>query len=171
MGGTRPLLGGSAVGRALAVPWLRDLLGLVWVLGAAGAVMAPALAHGASLGPFDLLARYGLAQQPGVVAHNVQATDQIAEIIPWSSLAWTQVHHGHLPLWDPYNALGMPLAFNWQSGVFGLPGLVSYLAPLHLAYTVQVLVTLALAGTGVYVLARVLGLGVAGAAMAGTVYE
>ncbi|HUI02856.1 MAG TPA: YfhO family protein, partial [Acidimicrobiales bacterium] len=32
-------------------------------------------------------------------------------------------------------------------------------------------VTLALAGTGVYVLARVLGLGVAGAAMAGTVYE
>ena len=133
--------------------------------------MAPALAHGTSLGPFDLLARYGLSQQPGVVAHNAQATDQIAEMIPWTSLAWTQVHHGQLPLWNPYNALGLPLAFNWQSGVFSVPALLGYLAPLHLAYTVQVLVTLALAGTGVYVFARVLGLGVMGAVMAGTIYE
>ncbi len=148
-----------------------DILGVLWVLGAAGAVMAPALAHGTSLGPFDLLARYGLSQQPGVVAHNAQATDQIAEMIPWTSLAWTQVHHGQLPLWNPYNALGLPLAFNWQSGVFSVPALLGYLAPLHLAYTVQVLVTLALAGTGVYVFARVLGLGVMGAVMAGTIYE
>ena len=148
-----------------------DILGVLWVLGAAGAVMAPALAHGSSLGPFDLLARYGLSQQPGVVAHNAQATDQIAEMIPWTTLAWTQVHHGQLPLWNPYNALGLPLAFNWQSGVFSIPALLGYLAPLHLAYTVQVLVTLALAGTGVYVFARVLGLGVMGAVMAGTIYE
>jgi hypothetical protein len=151
--------------------WAYDVLGVVWVLAAAGAVMAPALAHGTALGPYDIVARLGLARQPGVVVHNPQTADLITEMIPWSAQAWTQVHHGHLPLWNPYSALGMPLAFNWQSAVFSVPALVSYLAPLHLAYTVQVLVTLVIAGTGVYVLGRVLGLGALGCAMAATVYE
>ena len=81
-------------------------------------------------------------------------------MIPWSTLAWTQVHHGHLPLWNPYSGLGLPLAFNWQSAVFSLPALIGYLLPLHLAYTAQIIVTLVVAGTGAYALARVLGLGV-----------
>jgi hypothetical protein len=157
-----------AIGRRLRLP---DVLGLVWVIGAAGAVMAPALAHGTSLGPFDLLSRYGLSQHAGVTVNNGQATDQIAEMIPWSALAWTQVHQGHLPLWDPYNALGLPLAFNWQSGAFSLPGLLSYLAPLRLAYTVQVLFTLGFAGVGAYVFGRVMRLGVVGSALAATIFE
>ena len=57
-------------------------------------------------------------------------------------LAWTQVHHGHLPLWNNYEALGMPLAFNWGSGAFSLPALVSYLTPLRVVYWVQILVSL-----------------------------
>ena len=65
----------------------------------------------------------------------------------------------------------MPLAFNWESATFSVPALIGYLVPLHLAYTVQVLVTLAIAGTGVYVLGRLLGLGVLGCTMAATVYE
>ena len=106
-----------------------------------------------------------------MTVHNSQTTDLIAQMIPWTSLAWTQVHHGHLPLWNPYSGLGLPLAFNWQSATFGLPTLVGYLAPLRLAYTVQVVVTLVLAGTGTYVLCRVLRLGVMASAMAGVVYE
>jgi hypothetical protein len=151
--------------------WGPDVVGVVWVLAAAAVVMAPALAHGASLGPFDLLSRYGLTRQHGVVVHDSLSSDQIDAFIPWTSLAWTQVHHGSLPLWNPYTALGLPLAFNWQSATFSLPALVGYLVPLHLAYTVSVLVTLAIAGTGVYVLGRVLGLGVLGCTMAATVYE
>ena len=133
--------------------------------------MAPALAHGSSLGPFGILARVGLSRQPGVSVHNPQTADLITEMIPWTSLAWTQVHHGHLPLWNPYSALGMPLAFNWQSATFSLPSLLGYLAPLHLAYTVQVFSSSVIAGTGVYVLGRVMHLGVTGCVMAGTVYE
>ena len=133
--------------------------------------MAPALAHGASLGPFDLLSRYGLSSRSGVVVHNSLSSDQIDAFIPWTNLAWTQVHHGHLPLWNPYSALGMPLAFNWQSAPFSVAAVVGYLFPVHLAYTAQVLVTLVIAGTGVYVLGRVLGLGVLGCTMAATVYE
>jgi len=151
--------------------WVGDLFGLLWVVAAAGAVLVPALAHGASLGPFDWLSGYGLSAQPGVAIHNRQSFDQITEMIPWTHLAWTQVHHGQLPLWNPYSALGTPLAFNWQAATFSLPALVGYLFPLHLAYTVQVVVTLVVAGTGTYVLCRLLGLGILGCTMAATVYE
>jgi hypothetical protein len=162
---------GSGGGRSRLRRAAPDVVGLLFVVGAAIAVLIPALVHGGSLGPFDLLSRYGVTKQSGVTVHNSQTTDLIAQMIPWTSLAWTQVHAGHLPLWNPYNGLGMPLAFNWQSATFGLPTLVGYLAPLHLAYTVQVVVTLVLAGTGTYVLGRVLGLGITGSAMAGVVYE
>ncbi len=148
-----------------------DVLGLLWVLGAAGVMMAPALAHGVYLGPISWVSGYGLANQAGVATAIPHAFDQVSEMIPWTNLAWTQVHHGHLPLWNPYSGLGMPLAFNWQSTAFGLPTLVGYLFPVRLAYTVQVLVTLVIAGTGMYVLGRVLRLGVLGCVMAALVYE
>ena len=151
--------------------WAPDLLGVVWVLAAAVAVLVPALLHGASLGPFDQLSQYGLSKEPGVVVHNTITLDQIQQFIPWTTLAWTQVHQGHLPLWNPYSALGMPLAFNWQSATFSVPALVGYLVPVRLAYTVQVIVTLIVCGTGVYVLGRVLRLGVLGCMFAATTYE
>ncbi len=148
-----------------------EALGVLWVIVAAGAVMAPALAHGQSLGPYNLLTGFGFSQAPGAVFHGGQASDLIEQMIPWTNLAWTQVHHGQLPLWNPYSALGMPLTFNWQSATFSVPALVGYLFPLHLAYTVQVLITLVLAGTGVYVLTRVLHCGILASAFAGTVFE
>ena len=133
------------------------------------AALAPALAHGASLGPFDILASF--SHQPGVVIHNPQTVDQILEMIPWTNQAWVQVHQGHLPLWNPDSVLGMPLAFNWQSAPFGVPALLGYLAPARLAYTVGVLVTVAIGGTGAYFLGRVLRLSVMASLMAGIVFE
>ena len=144
-----------------------EALAVLWVVAAAGAVMVPALGHGQSLGPYNLLSGFGFSS----TFQSGRATDQIEQMIPWTQLAWTQVHHGHLPLWNPYSALGMPLAFNWQTAAFSVPALVGYLFPLHLAYTVQVLLTLLISGTGVYVLARVLRCGLLASAFAGTVFE
>ena len=96
-----------------AVWW--HVLGVAWLVAVALAVLAPVLAHGASFGSYDVLSRFGVLRQPGVVVHNFQAGDQADQIIPWSRLAWTQVHQGHLPLWNPYEGLGMPLAFGWQA--------------------------------------------------------
>ncbi len=151
--------------------WLPDTLGIAWVVAAAAAVMAPALWHGWSIGPFDQLSELGLTQHAQPLPHNSQVFDLIREIIPWTTLSWTQVHHGILPLWNPYSALGAPLAFNWQSATFSLPALVGYLVPVRLDYTVQVLLTLLIAGTGMYVLARVMRIGVLGATMAATAFE
>src|ERR1039457_4857996 len=127
-----------------------QVVGIAWVIGAAMLALAPALHHGLSLGPYDILSQSGLTRASGVTPRNSASGDQIAEMIPWSSLAWTQVHAGHLPLWDPFSGLGLPLAFNWQSAVFSLPVVISYAFPLHLAYTAQIIVTLVIAGTGAY---------------------
>ncbi len=151
--------------------WMADLFGVLWVLAAAGAVLAPALSHGPYLGTFDWVSRFGLSQNPAVVVHDRQSFDQIAEFIPWTKLAWTQVHHGQLPLWNPFSVLGMPLAFSWQAGTFSIPVVLGYLFPVSLSYTVQVIATLAIAGTGVYVLGRVMHLSVLACTMAATIYE
>jgi hypothetical protein len=141
-----------------------------WVVLAGLAVLLPALVRGSELGSYDMLGLYGLTTHPGTV-HNIGAGDLISEMIPWSSLAWSQVHAGHLPLWNSYSALGMPLAFNWQSSAFSVPSLLGYLFPANLAYTVQVLATVWIAGAGAYVLCRVLGLGVLASAFAGVAFE
>src|SRR5271168_1355090 len=67
-----------------AVP---DAAGVLFVIGAAVAVLLPALLHGGALGPYDLLSRYGLTARSGVTVHNSQTTDLIAQMIPWTSLA------------------------------------------------------------------------------------
>jgi hypothetical protein len=151
--------------------WVPELGGLLWVVAAAFVAMAPALAHGASLGPDSILSQFGLSTKQGVAIAHPFTSDQVGAIIPWSTLAWQQVHHGQLPLWNQYSALGMPLAFNWQSATFSVSSLIGYLVPLRLAYTVQVLVTLVVAGTGGYFLGRVLRLGVIPSALIGTAFE
>ncbi len=66
---------------------------------------------------------------------------------------------------------GTPLAFNWQSAPFSLPALIGYAVPLRYAFTVGVVVNIVVAGSGAYVLARVLGMGVVASAAVGTVFE
>lgn len=150
---------------------LPDVLGVAWLVVAGIALLLPALIHGTHIGTYDLLSRHGLSTQSRVIPHNYVNNDQIDEMIPWSDLVWTQVHQGHLPLWNAYNGLGLPLAFNWQSAPLALSSLVGYLAPVQYAYDVGMIVTLIVAGTGVFVLGRVLRLGVLACVFAGVVFE
>ncbi len=144
---------------------------VAWLTAAAVALLAPALSHGISLGPTDLLSGVGLTSRPGVVVHNATSSDQIQQLIPWTMLAWRQVHHGQLPLWNPYSLLGMPLAFNWSSAPFSIPTLIGYLLPMNAAYTASIVVRLIIAGTGGYFLGRVMGMGWLGSTFTGTVFE
>ena len=92
-----------------------DVVGLAGVVIAGVLVLVPALVHGTFLGAYDILQNTGLNKVPEAKVHNSSQLDQISLFIAWTSLVWTQVHQGHLPLWNPYSALGMPLAFNWES--------------------------------------------------------
>ncbi len=135
-------------------------------------MLTPAMLRGPFLGPYAVLRHAGILHRGAVgVTTGAGSSDLITEMIPWSTLTWTQVHHGQLPLWNPFSGFGMPLAFNWQSAPFSLPSLVGYLVPARYAFTVGVIVTLLVAGTGAYVLARVLGLSLIASVMAGTFFE
>lgn len=146
-------------------------LALTWLLVVGLALLTPALTKGSALGPYDFLTMWGLGNVAGTSIHNLVDQDQVLLFLPWTTLAWSQVHQGHLPLWDPYSLLGLPLAFNWQSAPFSLPALAGYLVPVRFAYDMALIVKLFLAGSGAFVLCRVLGVGVVAAAFAGTVYE
>ena len=158
-------------GRLAGIGGTFDALGLAGVVVAGVLVLVPTLAHGTFFGPYDILQSTGLNKVPNVKVHNSNLFDQISLFIPWTNLVWTQVHQGHLPLWNPYSALGMPLAFNWESAPLSLPDLVGYLFPVRLAYTAQVVVTMVIAGTGVYVLGKVLRLGMLGCMTAAIAFE
>lgn len=140
-------------------------LSAVWISGLL--LLLPALRRGRMLGNYDWLRNNGLTSVPGSPPGNFFQTDVILQMIPWSNLAWIQVHHGHLPLWNPYNFLGSPLAFNWQSAAFSVPALLGYLTPLSMAFTTQVIAVILLAGTGAYVCARALGVSRLSSAWAG----
>jgi hypothetical protein len=151
--------------------WMH-LVAVLWTFVLAGATLAPALARGWMLGTYDLLGYQGLTSRSGVVLHGSYANSDIMnEMVQWTALNWTEVHHGVLPLWNPYNGQGLPLAFNWQAASFGIPSLVGYLFPLRFAYTAGVVATLVIAGTGAYFFARVLRMGFLGSIMVATVFE
>jgi hypothetical protein len=90
------------------------------------------------------------------------AGDRLNTVIPLTTLAWREVHHGHLPLWNPYSALGVPLAFNLNPIAFSVPALFGYMFPLRLDCAARLITTLLISGTGVYVFGRVLRVGVLG---------
>ncbi len=149
-----------------------DLVGLAVVALVALAWLAPALGKGLVLGPFDaVLSATGLGHGLYRSVHNAISTDQVRQDSAWLFLDATALRHGQFPLWNSLNGLGLPEFLNFQSGVLSLPSLVAYLVPLPDAFATQVLVKLLLAGTGTYLLARVLGAGPTGATLAGVVGE
>jgi hypothetical protein len=130
------------------------------VVAAAGAYLSPALKDGGWFGPYDEAA-LGTIGHPATLAatavHNRLNGDLIHQGVPWNLLDRSLIHSGHLPLWNPDNVLGLPQLFNFESGAFSLPDLVSYAVPLRYAWLVLVFVKLVIAGTGTYALCRRLG--------------
>ena len=109
------------------------------------------------VGNYDLLSGIGLTYVPGSPSGNLLKADVIRQMIPWSNLAWIQVHHGQIPLWNPFNFVGSPLAFNWQSSAFSLPTVLGYLVPLKASFTVSVVAVVLFAGLGTYFCGRCIG--------------
>jgi len=171
LGGAGPSSVARRTGRIGGIVKRGDLFGMGWVLAAGIALLVPELIHGRILGPFDILSYWGLTAHPGTLVHISQNEDLIDAYIPWSTIAWHQVHQGHLPMWNPYGGLGVPLAFNWQTAPFSLPSIVGYAVPVRYAFTAAAMVSIVVAGSGAYVLGRVLKMGVVASAAVGTVFE
>ncbi|MHB8244430.1 MAG: hypothetical protein ACYDGN_03600 [Acidimicrobiales bacterium] len=147
----------------LARWWQRhwqDVAGTGSVVGMALAYLSPALKDGWSFGPYDAGANEtigGVGRAAARVPYNRLNGDLIDQGIPWHTIDWRLIHAGQLPLWNPYNMLGLPQAFNFESAPFSLPDLLSYAVPLRVSWLLIVLVKLLIAGTGAYALSRQLG--------------
>ncbi len=93
----------------------------------------------------------------------------------WALEPWGRVTHDELaqrtvPLWDPYQAAGTPLAANMQSAVFD-PLLVAYhLHPTLLVLDLTLLAGLLLMALAAYLAARVIRLAPLAATVAASVY-
>lgn len=158
-------------GPALLRRHLPDVLASGWFLLVGLAFMAPTIIHGSGFAPFDLLNFFGLGHHSAYIVHNSVDSDLIQQDVPWLKLDWMQVHHGQLPLWNPYSGEGMPLALDFSSATFSLPTIVSFAFPVQAGLLVSVLVKLLIAGTGAYLFGRVIGLSRLSSIMVGTVFE
>ena len=81
----------------------------------------------------------------------------------WQSEPWAEVTHrayadGELPLWNPYQGAGAPLAANMQSAVFDPLLLAVNLHPTPLTWDLSILGAFVLGAAAAYLFGRVLGL-------------
>ena len=156
---------------AVARCW-RDLAGIASLVTMALAYLSPALKDGFSFGGFDFvvpLTSLGAGLYPSS-PHNRLNSDVISQMNAWNGFDWRQIHAGTFPLWNDLTLTGMPQFFNFESATLSLPDIASYAAPLRAAFLVAVLVKLLIAGTGVYVFARVVGLRAIASAFAGITF-
>ena len=97
--------------------------------------------------------------------------DAIAFFYPMFSFLGERLRAGDIPGWNPYQFAGAPFAADPESGWMYLPAMLCFaLLPLAAAAKAYALFHLALAGLGTYALARVLGIGPAGALTAAVAF-
>jgi hypothetical protein len=84
-------------------------------------------------------------------------------MLPWAQVAHRQIAHGVVPLWNPYQGAGTPLAANGQSSVFDPMMLAVNLHPTTLTWDLTLLFSLVLGAVGMYLFLRNLGLSTLGA--------
>ncbi len=143
------------------------LLPLLW--------FGPVILGDQTLLPADNIYQYepwrSFAAEQGVeVPHNALLSDLVLENYPWKTLIRQGLAQRQPPLWNPYLFTGVPfLAAGQHSALFPL-SILYYVLPLPMAYGVFSWWVLALAGMSMYVFARVLRVGRAGALFAGIAY-
>jgi hypothetical protein len=98
---------------------------------------------------------YGL---PALLGHAVLPGDDLTQNLPLRILAGREIRAGHLPLYDPYIWSGSPLLAGWNAGAaYPLTWLFAIL-PGTAAWTLNLIVTWAVAGLGMFCFLRTLRL-------------
>jgi hypothetical protein len=141
--------------------------------GLALALLGPGLIPGHTTAGSDFLwsaAPWNTSRPPDVPAFgtNPELTDPAYVFEPF--LQYTRGQLPHVPLWDPYIMAGRPYLANAQSAVFSAFSLPAYVLPFWWSLSVIACLKLFVAAMGTFLLARALGLRLAGALLAGVVF-
>ncbi|HEY9721802.1 MAG TPA: YfhO family protein [Oscillatoriaceae cyanobacterium] len=152
--------------------WRAWSWGVLLLLVLLGSVFAEGLVGTKGIGGASMLpyqdAMYGPMPVPGALPGR-GGQDSTPELYnqPWDTLAWNEMASGQLPLWQPYNAFGKPLLASAQAAPFNpLKLLFAFGGAKGPAEAWFLVMRLAIAGVGVLLLARKLGLAPLGGVLA-----
>ncbi|MCC6405795.1 MAG: hypothetical protein IT453_01420, partial [Planctomycetes bacterium] len=106
----------------------------------------------------------------GTLVANRGLYDPPTEMQPWLAFAREELAAGRLPLWNPYNAAGVPLHANYQSAIFSPLSVPYYLFEFKTAAILSALLRLVLLGWFTYLFVRALAFDVAPALVAATAF-
>jgi hypothetical protein len=124
----------------------------------------PALLNLGVLAPTDIVAYDPLTGgfPPGntrPLAENPVLGDVVDSFVPWKLYMRSELEAGRFPLWNPYNLLGTHLHANLQSGFFSPFTLLWFILPPLWGFGAVTFLKWTLAGLGMALLLRRLGLG------------
>ena len=95
---------------------------------------------------------------PALLGHPVYPGDDLTQNFPLRVLAGQQIRSGQLPLYNPYIWSGAPLLAGWNAGAaYPLTSLFA-IVPATAAWTLNLIVTWAVAGLGMFFFLRALRL-------------
>src|SRR5688572_45933 len=120
---------------------------------------------------YEPYATYADVVHAPTTPHNDVVSDLILENYQWKSFIRQQIALGEVPLWNPHQFSGIPfLAAGQHSALYPL-SIIYYIMPLWLAYGWFTVLNIWLAGVFMFLFARGLGIGRAGALLAGIIYQ
>ena len=96
---------------------------------------------------------------PALLGHPVLPGDDLTQNFPLRVLAGHEIRSGHLPLYNPYIWSGAPLLAGWNAGAAYPFTFLFAVAPPVAAWTLNMILTWAIAGTGMFVFLRACRLG------------
>ncbi|MCY3831578.1 MAG: oligosaccharide flippase family protein [Chloroflexi bacterium] len=111
-----------------------------------------------------------VARAPAI-PHNVLLSDMVLQNLQWKSFIRAQIAQGEIPLWNPHLFAGAPFFAAGQHSALYPLSVIYYVLPLSAAYGWFILLNLWLAGLFLAGFMRALGVGRAGACLAGIVYQ
>lgn len=112
----------------------------------------------------------GACRTPKFDDPRVDPLASASAVEPWGTVTHRAIDQGDVPLWNPYEAAGSPLAANMQSGAFDPLMLAYHLHPTPLTEDLTFLVAMLLTAVAAYMAARVLGVRPLGATVTGSIF-
>jgi len=155
---------------------LPDILILTLLLVVPLLFFAPQTLGGKTLLPVDNLYQWepyrSLSDDLGVGrAHNPLLSDLILENAAWKLFARAEIADAEIPLWQPHILAGSPFLAAGQSSMLYPFSVLFLIMPVHAAFGWFTVLQLWLAGAGMYLFVRVLGVRRGGALISALTYQ
>lgn len=111
------------------------------------------------------------SQFPHDPIQNTTLADSAHLYLSWTVYARDAIHNGEWPMWDPNSFSGFPFAANSQTQVYYPLSWLLWLLPLSVHLQFLAILSIVLAGWGMYFFTRALGASRAGALIAGLAFS